>query len=129
MVGPDDADGHDVLRRHDHGIGRHRHNRIEVARSQRVGEVAEIVGEKGVHQGELRPQCGLEQVRLAVDLDLALALRDECADAGRREHAAEAAATGPDTLDKRALGNEIERDLVRQHLLLCLWVEPDMGSG
>jgi hypothetical protein len=42
MVGSDDAYRHDVFRRHDHRVGRHRHDGIEVARRQRVGEVAEV---------------------------------------------------------------------------------------
>jgi len=30
------------------------HDGIEVARGQRVGEVAEVIGQKGVNQGKLR---------------------------------------------------------------------------
>ena len=63
VVGRDDADRHDVLRRDDDGIGRHRHDRIEIARGQRVGEIAEIVGQKGVDQREFGAQRGLEQKR------------------------------------------------------------------
>src|ERR1700756_3534825 len=76
MVGRDDANGHDMLRCYDHGVGGHCHDRIEVARGQCVAEIAEVIGEEGVNQRELRTQCGLEQERLAVDVDLALAFGD-----------------------------------------------------
>ena len=56
----------------DDGVGRHRHDRVEVACRQRIGEVAEIVGQEGMHQREMGAQRGLEQVSLAVDLDLRL---------------------------------------------------------
>src|SRR5262245_5586877 len=64
VIERDDADRNDVVRRDDDGVGGHRHDGIEVARGQGVGEVAEIVGEKGMHQRELRPERSLEQERL-----------------------------------------------------------------
>ena len=112
----------------DDGVGGHRHDRIEIARGQRIGEVAEIVGEEGMHQREIGAQRGLEQVRLAVDLDPLLAFLDQRADAGRRQHAAEAAAAGADALDEGALRDQLDRDLLAQHLLLRLRIEPDMGA-
>ena len=118
-----------MLRRYDHGIGRHRHDRIEIARGQRVGEVAEVVRQKGMDQGEFRPQRGLEQKRLSVDLDLALAFGDRGADAGWREHASEAAAARADALDEGPLGHQIDSDLVGQHLLLRLRIEADVACG
>src|SRR5258707_15451166 len=80
MVGRDDADGHDILRRYDHDIGGHRHDRIEVAGGQCIAEVAEGVGQKGVNQRKLCPQCRLEQERLAADFDRALSFLTQWTD-------------------------------------------------
>src|SRR5260370_1329023 len=91
LIGRPDANRHDVLRRHDHGVGRHRHDGVEVTRRQRVGEVAEVICQKCVNQGELRPQRGLEQKRRPVYLDLALAFCHQRANAGWREHPSETA--------------------------------------
>src|SRR5512140_2101300 len=61
VIGCGDADRHDMLRRHDHGIRRHGHDRIEIACGERVGEVAEVIGEEGVDQRKLRANGGFEQ--------------------------------------------------------------------
>ena len=61
------------------------------------------------------------------DLDLLLAFLDEGADPGRRQYAAEAAAAGADALDEGALRDQIDGDLLAQHLLLRFWVQSDMG--
>ena len=129
MIGRDDADRNDVLRSHDHGVGRHRHHRVEVAGGQHIGEIAEVIGQKGVNKRELSAERGLQQVRLAVDLDLALAFGNQCADARRRQYAAETAAPGANALGERTLRNQIDRDLIGQHLLLRLRIEADMGRG
>src|SRR6185295_20034019 len=104
----DDAYGYDMLRRYDHGICRHRHDRIEIARGQRVGEVAEVIRQEGMDQGELRPQRGLEQKHRSVYLDLALAFGHRGADAGWREYASQAATTRADAFDKGPLGHQID---------------------
>ena len=100
MVGSNDADGNDVLRCDDDGIGRHRHDGIEVARGQGVGEVAKVVRQECMDQREIRTKRGLEQEVLAVDLDLSFAFLDNGADARRRQHASKAAAAGADALDE-----------------------------
>ena len=109
-------------------IGRHRHHGIEIARRQGVGEIAEVIRQKCVHQREIGAQRSLEQVRLAVNLDLLLAFLDEGADAGRRQYAAEAAAAGADALHESALRDQVDSDVLAQHLLLCLRVQPDVGA-
>ena len=81
-----------------------------------------------MHQREIGPQRGFEQIRFAVDLDPLLAFLDQGADAGRRQHAAEAAAAGADALDEGALRDQLDRDLVAQHLLLRFRIEPDMRA-
>ena len=45
---------------------------------------------------------------------------------GRGEHAAEAHAAGADALDQRALRDELDLDLARDHLRLGFGVEPDV---
>src|SRR6516164_10743069 len=58
VIGSDQSHGNDILGRDNHSVGRHRHHGIEVARGERVGEVAEIVGKEGVDQREVRVQRG-----------------------------------------------------------------------
>ena len=89
MVGRDHADGHDMLGVDDDGRGGHRDYRIEVARGQHIGEVAEVVGEKRLDQREVRSEWKLEQVLATADVDLALPLLDDGAHAGRRKDPAE----------------------------------------
>lgn len=98
-------------------------------RGQCVGEIAEVVGQKCVDQGELRPQRGLEQKRSAIDFNLALAFCNRSANAGWREHASETATTGANALDEGPLGYEIDGDLVVQHLLLRLRIEADVACS
>src|SRR5207237_3833400 len=112
MVGRNDAHGHDVFRRYDHGVCRHGHDRVEIACGQHVGEIAEVIGQKGVNQGKLRPQRSFEQKLLSVDLYLALALGHRSADAGWRENASETATTGANAFDKSSLGHEMETALM-----------------
>src|SRR5882724_923286 len=57
----DYPDWNDMLGGDDDSVSRHRHHRIEVSRGQGVREIAEIVGEEGMYQRELRAQRGLEQ--------------------------------------------------------------------
>src|SRR5579862_3759787 len=59
MIGRNQPHGNDVLGRHDHGVGGHCHDGIEVSRGQRVGEIAEIVGQESMDQCEVRVQRGL----------------------------------------------------------------------
>ena len=50
---------HDVLGFNDHRVGRHGDYRIEIARGERVAEIADVVGEKRVYQREIGAQRGL----------------------------------------------------------------------
>ena len=81
-----------------------------------------------MHQREIGAQRGLQQVRLPVHLDLLLALLDKGPDAGWRQHATEAAAAGTDALDEGALRDQVDGDLLAQHLLLRFRVQPDVGA-
>jgi hypothetical protein len=85
-----DPDWDDMVRRGDHRISGHGHYGVVVACGQRIGEVAYVVGNKCVHEREIRPKRRFQQVLLALQFDLALALFDQCADARRCENAAEA---------------------------------------
>src|SRR5262245_64732815 len=60
VIGRDDADRNDVLRADDDGLCRHRDHRIEVARRQRVAEIAHVVGEEGLYQREVGLDRDLE---------------------------------------------------------------------
>ena len=62
VIGRDHAHRHDVLGVDDDGVGRHRDHRIEVARGERVGQVADVVGEERLHQREVGAQRRLQQV-------------------------------------------------------------------
>ena len=121
MIRRDDADRHDVLRGDDDGVGRHRHDRIEVAGRQRVLKIAEIVGQERVNQREVGMQRRLQQIGLSGHFDLLLALFDERADAGRRQDAAEAAAAGADALDERALRHQVDRHLAAPSSAAAPW--------
>src|SRR5262245_39231187 len=130
VVGRDDADRNDVVRRHDGGVRGHGHDRVEVARGQRVGEVAQIVGEKRMDEREIRAQRRLEQIILPLDLDPLLALLDDGADARWREHATEPVATGADAFDQRALRHKLDFHRLGNHLPLGLGIEADVaGDG
>src|SRR6516162_10314981 len=76
---------------------------------------------------EVGAQRRFHQIFSAVDLDLLLAFLDDGADSGRREYATESAAAGADAFDQRALRNQIDRHLARDHLLLRLWIETDVA--
>ena len=120
--------GNDVLGGRDHRVARHRYDRVVVARCQRVGEVAEVVGEKRVHQREVGAQRDLDEIGPAVHLDRLLAFLDFGANAGRRQHAAEAVAAGADLLDQRALRHEIDLQVASHHLLLRLGIQADVAG-
>src|SRR3974390_2849335 len=66
VVWGDQSHGNDIFSRDDHCIGGHCHDGIEVPCGQRIGQVAEIVGQKGMDQREVRVQCGLDQIGFAL---------------------------------------------------------------
>src|SRR6516225_291764 len=103
----------DMLGVHDHGVGGHRDDRIEIARGERVGEIAEVIRKKCLEEREVGPQWGLQQIVLPVHLDLALAFLDDGADAGWRQYPAKPVAACADTLDQRALRHKLDGDLLR----------------
>ena len=76
---------------------------IEVARRQRIAEIAQIVGEERLDQGEVGAQRDLKQIRLSADLNSLLADLDRSADAGLGQNTAQSIATSANALDERAL--------------------------
>ncbi len=128
VIRTDDAGRDDVVGLDDHGIGGHRDHRVEIARGQRVREVAEVVGEERVDEREVRAQCGLDEVILAAHVDLLLALLDDGTDAGRGEDTAEPEATRADALDQRALRHELDLHFAGQHLLLRFRIQADVAD-
>ena len=120
---------HNVLGCHDRRIRRHRNDRIEVSRSQDVREVPEIVGKERIDQREVGVQCRLKQIAFPVDFDFLLAFLNNGADAGGRQHAAQAGATSPDALDEGALRNKVHLHLFFNHLPLRLGIETDVARN
>src|SRR3954469_18719909 len=73
-IGRDHPDRHDVL-----GLGQddacgHRHQRIEVPRCQRIGQIADVVGLLGVEESEVSLDRLLEEEQASIDLERLLAL-------------------------------------------------------
>src|SRR5438045_1049930 len=126
VIGRDHTGGHDVLGVHDHGVRGHGDHWVEVARGERVLEIAEIVSSERADECEVRAQRSFHEVRLAVEYDGGFALLDHGADAGRGQYTAESEATGADPLDERALRDELHVRLAGDHLLLRLGIEADV---
>ena len=66
----------------DDRLGGHRDHWIEIARSQRIAQIAEVIGEKCLDQGKVGAQRDLQQIILAIHLDALLSVLDGRADAG-----------------------------------------------
>src|SRR5918993_894361 len=115
MVRRDDAHRHDVLRLDDHGLRSHRHQWVEVARRKGVLKITQIVGDEGVHEREVGAQGRLQQIVSAIHRNLLLALRDDRADAGGGQDAAEPEAASANAFGKRALWDEIHLQAACQH--------------
>ena len=120
LIRCDHADRNDVFGRDNHRVGRHRHHRIKVTSGEHIGQVAEVIGNKRMDKREIRAHRGLEQEGLPIELDMLLALLDDCPDSGWGQHASETAAASADALDQRALRHQVDRDLLCHHLLLRL---------
>ena len=89
MVRRYDPGRDDVLRTDDNRVGSHRDHWIEIARGERVTQVAEIVGKEGLHESEVGAQRRFEQIALPLYLDLLLSSLHGRAEAGLREDAAQ----------------------------------------
>src|SRR5262249_22087152 len=107
-------------------LGSHGHDRIEIASCQGIGQIAEIVGEKCIHQGEVGAQRRLNQVAFSIDVDLLLSFLNGRSDSGRSQYSTEPKTAGANALDKRALWNKVDRHFSIHHLPLGLWVESNV---
>src|SRR3974377_970958 len=112
----DDADRNDMLGTNDDGFGSHRHHRIEIASRQRIAQITEVIGKKSLQQRKVRTQRGLEQITLAVYFYAFLAVLDRCADTRLCQDAAEPITAGTDSLDERALRDEVHLTPTPHHL-------------
>src|SRR5271167_3369729 len=65
-------DRNDMVGAGNHRIGGHRDHRIEIAGGQRVAQIAGVIGEKVLHESEIRTQRDFEQIVLAGHLDALL---------------------------------------------------------
>src|SRR5215469_13722658 len=79
VVRRNQSNGDDIVGASDDGICCHCDHWIEVPRGQRITKIAQIIGEKCLHQREICAQRRLEDVGLSIHLDLPLALLDDSA--------------------------------------------------
>ena len=84
-IGRNDANRHDLIGLGDDAIRGESHDRIEIGGGQPIGEIAVVIRLMRAQQREIGAKRLLQQKRLAVDFDDLLALRDDRADAGRRQ--------------------------------------------
>src|SRR4051794_16159916 len=126
-IGRDHPDRHDVLGLGQDDTGGHGHQRIEVPRRQRIGQIADVVGLLGVEESEVGLDRLLEKERAPIDLKGLLALPDQRAPSGRGQPPPQPVAAGTDALGQRALGNQLDLDPPRQHLPLGFRVGADMA--
>src|SRR5262245_16397149 len=127
MIRRDQSHGNDMLGCDDCGLAGHGHDRIEIPGCQRVGKIAEIVGEKRADQCKVGTQRSLDQVAFPVDVDFLLAFLDDRADPGWSQYPAESKSAGTNALDERALWHEVDGHLPVEHLPLSLRVKSDVA--
>ena len=110
-VGVERAERHDLLDLGDADLAAGGGVRIEVPRGLAVDEVALLVALPGLDDGEVGDDAALEDVGLAVELLVLLALGDHRADAGLGVEARDAGAAGAHPLGEGALRVELELEL------------------
>jgi len=98
------------------GVRRHRHGRIEVARGERIGEVAVDSRRESVDPGRNCPAAQPRAGRLCIDLDWRLPSAPKVADTLWREPATQAA-TARGMHRRRSPRNAIRRRLIGQHFV------------
>src|SRR4029077_12474189 len=128
MIGSNQSYRYDVLGSDDGRVGGHGDDWIKVPRREGVGEIAEVVGKKSADQCKLRVKGRFDQVGLTVDLNLLLALFDDGADSCGSQHATQPITAGADTLDQRALRDEIDRHFFGDHLFLGFGIKANVAS-
>ena len=64
----------DIVHGDDHGIRRHRHHRIEIAGRERIGKIAERVGEKRMRQRKIGAKRRLQQLGFSIDFSWLFAI-------------------------------------------------------
>src|SRR5262245_1176506 len=100
MIGRYHADGNDIVRTGDDGPGGHRDHRIEIASSQCIAQIAQIVGDERLDQGKVGSERDLEQIRLSSDFNSLLAGLDGSTNAGLRQDPTQSVAAGANALDE-----------------------------
>src|SRR6516165_11686675 len=108
MIWRNHANRHYVVRIADNFCACHCYHWVEVARRERVDEIAQIIGQEGVHEREVRRQRRFDEVCLAIELDALSAFLREGSYACWREDPAEAVTRRANSLDKRALRNKLD---------------------
>src|SRR5271166_2116701 len=129
VVGRDHADGYDLFRGDDDGRGGHRDHRVEVARRERISQVAQVIAHERMNERKVGVQRSLQQIIATIDGDLLLPLLDHRTDPCWSEDASQPGTPGSDALDQRALRNKFHVELAGDHLLLGLLVEADVTGN
>src|SRR6266568_4244495 len=124
----DPARLHQPLHLGDRDARRRRHDRIEIAGGLPVHEIAQPVPHKGLDQGVVGREGGLQDEVAAAERARLLAVGHHRSVPGRRVERRDARPAGPDLLGERSLGQELDLQLARQELLLEQLVLPHVGG-
>src|SRR5439155_16126467 len=65
MIGRDHSDGDDIVGTGDDGPAGHCDHRVEVARGERITQVAQVVGDERLDQSKVRLERDLKQISLS----------------------------------------------------------------
>src|SRR5262245_42697559 len=115
MIGRHHADWYDIVGANDNGATRHRDHWIEIARSQRIAQVSEIVGEERLDECEISMKSGFNEVASSIDLHCFLAILDGRPDPCLRQDTAETISAGAYSFDQRALRHQLHFEVAGHH--------------
>ena len=115
VIGIDSARLHQLLHLGNGDFRGGRHHRIEVLRGFSINEIAQPVATPGFDQREIGGERAFQQVAAAVELAHLFAVRDHRPHAGRRIKCGNACAARANSLGQRALRDERQLELARQH--------------
>ncbi len=127
-VGVQRSGRHDLLDFRYADLAAHRGGRVEVARGLAEHQIARRIRLPGLDNGQVGNDPALQNICLAVEILVILAVRDDRADAGLGIEAGYAAAARPHPFGQGALRVELQLQLARQVLAHELGVLSDIGG-